>query len=125
MEKRKRPGAQNMGRMISHGMNIEDYMRITSATEIDTNTWEKTNSDKAADFVDYSDALGDEIYKIAEEQEKLGNIETASSYYMRASACYRLADYGLNELTEEKKRIYAKVPLSFKKGKSLSKERIR
>ena len=116
--KRKRPVAQSMGRMIGHGMNVEDYIKLTNATEYNCDTFE--NVADGEDFVLVADRLGDEAYAFAEEQEKLGNAVTASQFYLNACACYRLADYGINELTEEKKKIYTKVPLSFQKGKALS-----
>ncbi len=115
---RKRPNAQSIGRMIGHGMCVEDYIKLTSATEFDCGTYEKIQD--GADFVDTADRLGDEAYAYAEQQEIMGNYETASEFYLNACACYRLADYGINDLTEEKKRIYKKVPLSFQKGKKFS-----
>lgn len=118
MEKRRRPMAQSIGRMIGHGMCVEDYIKLTNATECNCETFEKVENGE--DFVDTADKLGDEAFAYAEEQEALGNLETASEFYGNACACYRLADYGINELTEEKKRIYAKVPLSFQKCKALS-----
>jgi pimeloyl-ACP methyl ester carboxylesterase len=116
--KRNRPVAQNIGRMIGHGMNVEDYIKLTNATECNCDTFEKVKD--GDDFVLIADKLGDEAYTFAKEQEKLGNTVTASEFYLNACACYRLADYGINELTDEKKKIYTKVPLSFQKGKALS-----
>lgn len=120
MEKRRRPLAQNMGRMIGHGMCVEDYIKLTNATECDCGTFEKVDFNSAVDFVDMADQLGDEAFETAVEQEALGNSVTASQFYSNACACYRLADYGIHGLTDEKKRIYAKVPVSFKKSKELS-----
>ena len=117
-KKRLRPPAQNIGRMIGHGMCVEDYIRLTTATECNVATFEKVEDGE--DFVLVADKLGDEAFAYATEQEKLGNSVTASEFYLNACACYRLADYGINELTEEKKRIYTKVPISFQKGKALS-----
>lgn len=120
MQKRRRPMAQNMGRMIGHGMCVEDYIKLTGATECNCATFEKVNPEDAVDFVEMADKLGDEAFAYAKEQEELGNLVTASEFYGNACACYRLADYGIQGLTEEKKRIYAKVPLSFQKSKALS-----
>ncbi len=116
-EKRKRPPAQSIGRMIGHGMCVEDYIKLTNATECNVLTFEKVED--GADFVDTAKRLGEEAFTYAKEQEELGNKETASEFYLNASACYRLSDYGLRELNEEKKSIYEMVPLAFKKGKEL------
>ena len=35
MDKRTRPGAQNPGRMISGGMDVEDFIEQTKRTECD------------------------------------------------------------------------------------------
>lgn len=118
MTPRKRPMAQSIGRMIGHGMCVEDYIKLTGATEFDVQAFQKVEDGE--DFVAAADRLGDEAYAYAEEQEALGNYATASEFYGNACACYRLADYGIQELTEEKKRIYAKVPLAFQKSKQYS-----
>lgn len=125
---RKRPGAQNMGRMISHGMNVEDFMELTKRTECNcdctTGSYELIPEDKREDFVGVAEEIGDRNYIYAAEQEKEGNLITASDFYWRACACYRLGDYGIAGLTDEKKRIYTKLVDAFKKSKELSNEHV-
>lgn len=46
---------------------------------------------------------------------------SASHYYGRANALFRVADYGIHDgLTDEKMRIYGKVPVTFQKQWELS-----
>lgn len=128
MAVRGRPGAQNMGRMIGGGMNVEDFIELTKRTECNCEcvgqSFVLTPEEKREDFVAVADEIGDRRFAFAQEQEAAGNRETACDFYYRACACYRLADYGIEGLTDEKKRIYAKVPLSFQKSYALSDDHV-
>ncbi len=116
--KRVRPAAQDIGRMLGQGMSPEDFIKLMNLTELNCATLEKIKDGE--DFVLAADGLGDKAYAYAEEQLKLGHKATASQYFINACALYRLADYGLIDLTEEKLTIYRKVIDSFKRGKELS-----
>lgn len=127
--RRGRPGAQNPGRMIGHGMNVEDFLEITKRTECDCycvgpEGYFRTPDDQREDFPTVCVEVGDRNKKFAEEQEALGHLVTAEHFYARATACYRLADYGIAGLTEEKLEIYKKIPETFKKQYSLSKDHV-
>ena len=65
--KRFRPPAQGMGRMLGHGMSAEDYIKLTNATELNCATFEKVEDGE--DFVLAADKFGDDAYRFAEEQE--------------------------------------------------------
>ena len=119
MEIRPRPAAQNPGRMLGSGMNPEDWIELTKRTECDCEcvgqSFVITPEDQREDFVSVAVEIGDRRYNYAVEQEALGHIETACSFYGRACACYRVADYGIAGITEEKREVYAKIPDSFQK----------
>ncbi len=125
MEKRTRPGAQNPGRMISGGMDVEDFIELTKRTECDCTcvgkSFELTPKEQREDFVDVAEEIADRRLAYARKLEKDGNLLSASSFYGRANALYRVADYGIHDgITEEKLRIYGKIPETFQKQWSLS-----
>lgn len=120
MEKRHRPPAQDIGRILSGKMCPEDFIKLMHAVEIDLATFEKVNPEEAEDFVEACEKLGDQAYAYAAELEKNDNKETASEYYFNASALYRLGDYGIRGITDEKLRIYNKLLKSFRKSKKLT-----
>ncbi len=121
--KRPRPAAQNPGRMLGSGMNSEDWIELTKRTECNCEcvgqSFVPTPEEEREDFVLVADEIGDRRYAYAQEQEALGNLETACSFYGRACACYRVADYGIEGITDEKRAIYKKIPDSFQRHYAL------
>ena len=129
MAVRPRPGAQNPGRMISGGMNIEDFIELTNRTECDCTCVGKSFTpvpeDQREDFVDVAEEIGNRNLAYAEEMEAAGNLVTASDFYARAEAMFRVADYGIHDaITDEKKRIYSKIPYCFQKSWALRPEHV-
>lgn len=127
MAVRPRPGAQNPGRMIAGGMDVEDFLELSKRTECDCTcvgkSFELTPEDQREDFVAVAEEIGDRRYAYAQELEAQGNLLSASSFYGRANALYRVADYGIHDaITDEKLRIYGKIPTSFQKQWQLSGE---
>lgn len=120
MEKRRRPPAQDIGRILGGGMSPEDFIKLMNATELNCDTFDKVDFEEAADFVATCEKLGDEALAYAKGQETKGHLVTASEYYFNASALYRLGDYAIRGLTEEKYRVYDKLVNSFKKSKELN-----
>ena len=125
MEKRTRPGAQNPGRMISGGMDVEDFIELTKRTECDCTcvgkSFEIIPEEQREDFVDVAEEIGDRRLAYAKKLEAEGNLLSASSFYGRANALYRIADYGIHDgITDEKLRIYGKIPETFQKQWELS-----
>lgn len=118
MELRKRPPAQGFGRMLAHGLGVEEFVQLMGRTEINTNSLKMVTEPE--DFIDVCMDLGDMTYAKAEKELALGHKETASKFFLNACGVYRVADYGLIEPTEEKLNVYSKVPDSFKRGKALS-----
>lgn len=129
MAKRGRPGAQNPGRMIAGGMNIEDFIELTNRTECDCTCVGKSFTpvpeEDREDFVDVAEEIGDRHLAFARECEAAGNMVTASNFYARAEAMFRVADYGIHDsINEEKLRIYGKIPLCFQKSWELRPETV-
>jgi hypothetical protein len=120
MEKRRRPPTQDVGRILGGGMSPEDFIKLMKLTELDFTTFEKVGPKQAEDFVEVCEKLGNAAYDYAVKQEKAGHCATASEYYFNASAMYRLGDYGIRGLTDEKHRIYGKLVDSFEKSKALT-----
>ena len=121
MEIRKRPPAQDVGRILGGGMSPEDFIKMMAETEINLETFDKVSPEEAHDFVEVCERLGDNAYSYAKKNEEAGHTETASEYYFNANALYRLGDYGIKNFDEEKYRIYGKLVSSFKLHKKLAK----
>ena len=120
---RRRPPAQDIGRILGGKMAPEDFIKMMNATELNCDTLEKIAENEAEDFVTVCERLGDEAYAYAEKNEQAGHLETASEYYFNANALYRLGDYGIKGVDEEKYRIYGKLVDSFKRSKQLMKKK--
>ncbi|MEI5993191.1 alpha/beta hydrolase family protein [Candidatus Enterococcus mansonii] len=118
MNLRKRPPAQGFGRMLAHGLGVEEFVQLMGRTELNTNTLNRVENPE--DFIDVCLDIGDKAYKYAEKELALGHKETASTFFLNACGVYRVADYGLIEPNEEKLMVYKKVPDSFMRGKELS-----
>lgn len=116
---RRRPPAQDIGRILGGKMAPEDFIKMMNATELNCDTLEKIPEEDAEDFVNVCERLGDEAFSYAEKNEQNGHLETASEYYFNANALYRLGDYGIKSVDEEKYRIYGKLVDSFKRSKQL------
>lgn len=120
MEIRKRPPAQDIGRILGGGMSPEDFLKMMAETEMNLETFQQVAPEDARDFVEVCERLGDEAYSYAKQNEEAGHKETASEYYFNANALYRLGDYGIKAFDEEKHRIYGKLVESFKLHKQLA-----
>lgn len=122
MVKRRRPPAQDIGRILGGAMSPEDFIKLMNATELNCDTFERIPAEAAEDFVEVCERLGDEALSYAEKQEAAGHIVTAGQYFFNASALYRLGDYAIRGITEEKYRIYDKLVKSFKNSRRLKKQ---
>lgn len=128
MAVRPRPAAQNPGRMLTSGMDPEDFLELTRRTEANLDgvgvDYFVVPKEEREDFVNVAVEIGDRRLEEAKKQEAEGNTVTAAYRYLRASACYRLADYGLPGITEEKLAVYRKLPMSFQKYLGLGKDHV-
>lgn len=52
MEKRRRPPAQDVGRILAGKMCPEDFIKLMNATELNCENFEKVNTEDAEDFVE-------------------------------------------------------------------------
>lgn len=128
MEKRIRPGAQNLGRMVGSGMDVEDFIELTKRTECDCTcvgqSFVLTPEEEREDFVDVAIEIGRRLEEQAETLEKKGNKVSAANFYWRSCAMYRVADYGVHGKGEEKLKLYAKLPETFQKYLRLRPEHV-
>lgn len=124
MDKRVRPAAQNVGRILGGGMSPEDFIKLMRSTEFDFETFRAVAADQKEDFVESCEKLGDEAVSYALENEKMGRDVTASNYYFYASCLYRLGDYAIKGITDEKHRVYGKLLSSFKKVRNFHRQKI-
>lgn len=97
-KKRMKPPAQLDSRMLAGGVDYLDYLRL-----------QKRCIQGEEDWVQVCESLGDYNYNHAKKELEKGHTLTAKYFFMAASAVYRVGQYGLNELNEEKLRIYHKV----------------
>lgn len=117
---RKRPHAQTIGRILMHGMLAEDYIKLMSRTELDLRFFKAPENPE--DFVNVCHEMGDTDCALADKELAAGHTRTAATYYLGASALYRVADYGLVAHTEEKKTLTRKMVETFRKGKDIEGE---
>lgn len=107
-ECRKRPPAQGFGRMLGHGVDCIDYDKMCRRIAADE------------DYVKVCEDLGDKAFKHAVSELNLGHRTTAGSFFLNASAMYRVGEYALVQINDEKLRLYRKLIDSFEKGVRLS-----
>lgn len=67
---RRRPPAQDLGRILGGKMAPEDFIKMMNATELNCDTLEKIAENEAEDFVTVCERLGDEAYAYAEKMNK-------------------------------------------------------
>ncbi|GMA97724.1 alpha/beta fold hydrolase [Pelosinus sp. IPA-1] len=103
-EIRKTPLAQTFNRMMSRGLDHTDYTKLVRRVE------------NGEDHVKVCEELGDKSHSYAEEALKKGHNDTARIFFMKAAALYRIGEYDLTYITDEKLRIYNKILRSFSKG---------
>jgi dienelactone hydrolase len=102
MEARDRPVAQVPSRLLSGGVDFCDYLRLIERTE--------TNDE---DWVTVCEELGDTAWQVANRAIEQGHPLTAWRFFRNAEAAYRVGQYGITELTDEKLRLYRKLTDSF------------
>jgi dienelactone hydrolase len=95
---RTRPPAQMMGRILGSGVDHVDYARLTRRCE-----------QGGEDWVAVCEELGDQDHRHGEAALAAGHRTTARYFFAAASAVYRIGQYGLTEVTEEKLRLYHKL----------------
>ena len=61
------------------------------------------------DFCLVATELGNRNTAYAEKMEAEGNILTTANFYSRACACFRIADYALHGLDDERVSVYKKL----------------
>ncbi|GMA97723.1 alpha/beta fold hydrolase [Pelosinus sp. IPA-1] len=103
-EIRKTPRAQSFNRMMAHGLDHTDYTKMIKRIA------------NGEDHVNVCEELGDKSFAYAEEELKKGHKDAARIFFMKAVALYRIGEYDLTYLTEEKLRIYKKILDGFSKG---------
>lgn len=107
-EPRKRPLAQGLGRMLGHGVDCIDYDKMCRRIAA------------GEDYVSVCEELGDKAFAHAEKELKMGHRITAGRFFLNASAMYRVGEYALVQINDEKLRFYRKLIDSFEKGVRLS-----
>lgn len=107
-ENRKIPFGQNFNRMMAGGLDHTDYTKIV----------ERVGRDEE-DHVKVCEELGDKSYAYAEEELKKGHKQTARIFFLKATAVYRIGEYDILDITEERLRIYKKILDSYSRGLKL------
>ncbi len=57
--------------------------------------------------------LGEKNYAYAEAELKKGHADTARRFFLNAMNVFRVGQYGLTEVTDEKLRLYHKLTNAF------------
>jgi dienelactone hydrolase len=102
VDTRTRPVAQVPSRLLSGGVDFCDYLRLQERTESNGEDWVAVCED-----------LGDRATDDARREREAGHRITARRFFRNAEALYRVGQYGLTELTDEKLRLYRKLSDSF------------
>jgi dipeptidyl aminopeptidase/acylaminoacyl peptidase len=108
-EGRERPVAQVPSRLLSGGVDDCDYLRLQERTEA-----------AGEDWVAVCEELGDAASQHATAELQRGHRLTARRFFRNAEALYRVGQYGITELTEEKVRLYRKLTDSFARAAALA-----
>src|SRR3954471_18455912 len=95
---RARPPAQVDSRMLAGGVDFLDYLALQQRCVRDGEDW-----------VSVCEELGDAHRRHAEQERDNGNEVTARYFFFAAQAVYRVGQYGIAELTDERLRIYHKL----------------
>lgn len=99
---RKQPPAQLDSRMLAGGVDYNDYLSLVERCVRGGEDW-----------VLVADELGDRHLAYAREQLAKGHMETAKYFFFSAAAVFRVGQYGILELTDERLRIYHKLEEAF------------
>lgn len=105
---RKRPPAQLYSRSMSSGLDYLDMLKL-----------QKRCDQNGEDWVNVCEELGDHDFEYAKEELAKGHTVTARYFFFAAAAVYRIGQYGLQTITEEKMRIYHKMDDSFAEAAKL------
>jgi len=95
---RKRPPAQIKERIFAGGVDFIDYFRLIKRTE-----------ENGEDWVNVCEEIGDYDFSYAKEQLALNHTITARYFFLAGAAMFRIGQYGLNELNDEKLRLNHKI----------------
>ncbi|BBB90955.1 MAG TPA: alpha/beta hydrolase [Methylomusa anaerophila] len=106
-ENRKSPVFQNFNRLMAGGFDHTDYTRMVNRVG------------RGEDHVQVCEELGDKSYAYAEEELQKGHQETAKIFFIKAAADYRIAEYDIVEISDERLRIYGKLLDSHARGLQL------
>ncbi len=98
---RTQPPAQLDSRMLAGGVDLNDYLIL------------KKRSGDGEDWVEVAEELGDKRAQYARAQLALGHTQTARYFFFAAAAVYRVGQYGILEVTDERLRIYHKLDEAF------------
>jgi dipeptidyl aminopeptidase/acylaminoacyl peptidase len=99
---RDRPVAQVPSRLLSGGVDFCDYLQLVDRTESNGEDW-----------VVVCEELGDAARRVADAALADGHRRTAWRFHRNAEAAYRVGQYGITELTDEKLRLYRKLTAAF------------
>ena len=102
MDTRTRPVAQVPSRLLSGGVDFCDYLRL-----------EERTGEGGEDWVAVCEDLGDRAAEHARRELAAGHTTTARQFFRNAEALYRVGQYGLTDLTDEKLRLYRKLVDAF------------
>jgi dienelactone hydrolase len=106
---RERPVAQVPSRLLSGGVDFCDYLQLQERTQAGGEDW-----------VAVCESLGDAAWQHALNELERGHRLTAWRFFRNAEAVYRVGQYGITELTQEKLRLYRKLTDSYARAATLA-----
>jgi alpha-beta hydrolase superfamily lysophospholipase len=95
---RKQPPAQLDSRVLAGGVDSNDYLSLKERCVL-----------KGQDWVSVCEELGDRRSNLAKLELAKGHTQTAKYFFFAAQAVFRLGQYGIVELTDERLRLYHKL----------------
>lgn len=100
--------AYGFDRAVDYGMALDDMLRVDARVRA------------GAEWADVLEHLASDHLRRAEIQSGLGQMASASSFYLHAAACLRLAQAGCEEDPPRRLSLYERQALAFAHGVSCS-----
>ena len=105
---RKRPPAQVPARMVCHGVDDLDFAKLIERTEKSGEDWVKA-----------CEELGNYDFAHAKAELQKGRRLTARYFFLAAESLFRIGQYGIHEVTEEKLHLNSKLCDAFARAAAL------
>jgi hypothetical protein len=99
---RKRPWGQSRERMVASGLDAAPVADLIKRVDVDGEDWVLT-----------AEAIGDREDAYAQAELNAGHRLSARHFFLSGASFYRVSQYEIHDITEEKVRLNQKIKASF------------